>query len=197
MSLENRSRTVALLLTLIPGWGHVYWGREGQGLRLFTLAALATFILLNAALIYVGSWRSILLVAATLGVVLVVLWCWLDILRLTAGDRVHADIQVRQEALWEGTLAYLQNDLPAARARFEACVRRDPTDVEALFRLAVVTARSGDGRRARSLLRRTLRLDGDGIWEWEIGRELSRLEGRAAQDRQTAAAAPAAEGEQR
>jgi cytochrome c-type biogenesis protein CcmH/NrfG len=194
MSLEHRSRTVALLLTLIPGLGHVYWGREGQGLRLFTLAALAAFVLLNAALIYVGSWRSILLVAATLGVVLVVLWCWLDILRLTAGDRVHADIQVRQEALWEGTLAYLKNDLPAARARFEACVRRDPTDVEALFRLAVVTARSGDGRRARALLRRTLRLDRDGTWEWEVGRELARLDGGSARERPVVAAAQGEQG---
>lgn len=175
MSLLDRSRLVAALLTLVPGWGHVYWGREVRGMFFFTAFAVAGFAFLNGLFLYLGAGRSVLI--GTGGGVLLVatLWAWIDILLLTSPRRSQAYEGFRMKALQQGTLAYLQGDLAAAKAAFADCLRQDPADVEALFRLGVVTARAGEAREARALLRRASRLDLDEKWTWEIERELGRL----------------------
>ena len=44
-----------MLLSLVPGWGHVYWGREALGIGIFSAAALAGFGFLNTWLVYQGA----------------------------------------------------------------------------------------------------------------------------------------------
>ncbi|MBI4602257.1 MAG: hypothetical protein HY721_09885 [Planctomycetes bacterium] len=180
MSARTRSRALALALTLVPGWGHVYWGRERLGLGLFTAFAVAAFALFNAVVIYVGVWRSLFVLLSSLALCTSVLGAWVHMARLTSSGRLRVSEERRARSLREGTLAYLRGDLEAARAQFRSCIEDDPVDVEALFRLAVVCARSGDARQASLLFRRTLRLDVEEKWRWEIGRELERLRAQAA-----------------
>jgi tetratricopeptide (TPR) repeat protein len=88
---------------------------------------------------------------------------------------VRAEEEARDTNLRRGTVAYLKGDLEEAETLFRACVKADPLDVEALFRLGVVCARSGDVLHARTCLRRTLKHDAEAKWRWEAGRELEAL----------------------
>ncbi len=175
MSASARSRPVALVLSLVPGWGHVYWGREAPGLGLFTLFAVAGFALLNGLFIYIGNARSLVVALSSVLLLASIVGSWIDILRATNPGRLKALEAERDKALREGTVAYLRGDLKAAIDLFEGCVRRDPGDVEALFRLGAVCSRSGESRAAQVWLRRARKHDLDEKWAWEVERELERL----------------------
>ncbi|HVR72809.1 MAG TPA: tetratricopeptide repeat protein [Planctomycetota bacterium] len=177
MSAHPRSRTVALTLSLVPGWGHVYWGREAVGLGIFTIFAVAGFALLNGLFIYLGGWRSFWITVSTLALVLVGVGSWISILRLTSPRRVAEEGRLRERNLREGMLAFLHGRLEEARASFLACLRNDPLDIEALFRLGIVCSRLGAREEARAYLKRAVRHDIDEKWHWEAGRELERLRG--------------------
>jgi len=172
---HRRSPFVALALSIVPGWGHVYFGREVLGLAIFTLFAVALFVLLNGLYLYLGPWRTSLTVFAVALLSLVTLGCWIDIIRRTGRRQVRAEEEARQLNLRNGMVAYLRSDLDQAVGFFRACLRANPLDVEALFRLGVVLARSGDGRLARSCLRRVLKHDTERKWHWEVARELEKL----------------------
>jgi hypothetical protein len=192
MSSRPRSRALALFLSVVPGWGHVYWGKEALGLALFTAFAVAASGLLNGLFIYLGDGRGALIwVSASLlaAVHLGALW---DLLGRTSAGAVRTAAELRERSLRRGMIEYLRGDLAAAEASFEACAAADPTDVEALFRLGVVTSRAGHAAAARSWLRRALKWDLEDKWRWEIGRELERLKEEGA-----AAAARAATGPRR
>jgi tetratricopeptide (TPR) repeat protein len=176
MSSRPRLRFVALLLSLVPGWGHVYWGRERLGLTIFTAAAVAGFALLNGLFIFQGAGKSELTWTAGIIFALIFVATWLDLLARTSLSRVRREDESRERWLEEGTLAYLRNDLEEAVARFSCCLSLDPHDVEALFRLGVVAARRGDHRQARRWFAKTLRHDLEEKWQWEIQRELQRLQ---------------------
>ena len=175
MSAQDRSRCFAVLLSLVPGWGHVYLGREARGLVLFTVFAIGGFGLLNGLLLYIGWGRSFVLAASGFTALAVWVWACVDIIRLTSPVRRHAEEEDRLKALREGTVRYLRGDLEDAKRAFGRCLKKDPGDVEALFRLGILCARSGDSRGARTYLRRASKLDLDGKWVWEIQRELARL----------------------
>jgi tetratricopeptide (TPR) repeat protein len=171
----TRSRTLALCLSLIPGWGHVYLGREPLGLAIFTAAAAAGFGFLNGAFVYLGPWRALLTwgAAGVLGAIL--LATWVDVFRRTSRRRVESEASARERNLKEGVVAYLEGDLDRAAACFEESLDSDPLDVEALFRLGVVRSRAGKAREAMLCLRRTLKYDLEEKWRWEVERELARL----------------------
>jgi len=175
MTIRRRSRSLALTLSLVPGWGHVYFGRERLGLIIFTIFAVSGFALLNGLFFYLGSWRTFLIVSSSTFLVLVTIGSWVDILRTTSSRQVRVEEEARDTNLRRGTVAYIRGDLTEAETLFRACVRADPLDVEALFRLGVVCARSGDLLHAKTCLRRTLKHDGEAKWRWEAGRELEAL----------------------
>jgi tetratricopeptide (TPR) repeat protein len=166
---------VALILSLVPGWGHVYWGREFLGLSLFTVAAVLGFAFLNGLFIYQGPGRGLLVWSSglLLGVCEVVVWVELFVRTLPARQR--REEEERERLIAEGSIAYLRNDYERAVDLFRQCLRINPQDVDAMFRLGVVHARAGDGRQARRWLNSTLRHDVEERWSWEVGRELEQL----------------------
>ena len=175
MSTRPRSRLLALLLSVIPGWGHVYWGREISGLAAFTAFAAAGFAFLNGLFIYLGEGKGALIwVSASLAIGLLV-GAWVDLLRRTSPRWVKAEEEERQKNMRSGTVAYLRGDHETAGNCFASCVKADPSDVEALFRLGIVCARSGDLKRAKSSLRRVKRYDVEGKWGWEVEMELKQI----------------------
>ena len=175
MSAAGRSRILALALSLVPGWGHIYWGREALGLVLFTVFAVGGFALLNGAVIYIGRGQHALIASGAALIIGTAIGAWAHILLATSPRRVQASEERRQKALREGTVAYLRGDFKTACELFQGCVEDDPSDFEALFRLGVVCSRAGDVRRARSWLRRVRRHDLEDKWRWEVDRELRRL----------------------
>lgn len=177
-----------MVLTLVPGWGHVYWGRELLGLAIFTAFAVAGFSLLNGLFIYIGEGRGILIYGAACLHVGIAAWAWTDIFRRTSPSRVRREEEEREHNLREGMIAYLRGDFDEAQGLFLACSEADPVDPEALFRLGVVCSRAGKAREAVTWLRRTRKYDLEGKWNWEVEQELLRI--RRQGGREPPAAAP-------
>ena len=172
---RSRSRTVALLLGLMPGWGHIYWGREGLGVIFFTLFTPCFFSFVHSYFLYVGPYRDPWVQASVILLVLIYAGAWIELFVRTRPRRVLAEGEMRAAALKRGMLLYVQGDLEGAAQQFRQCLHLDPFDMEAQFRLGVVLARCGATRDARRWLRRARRYDGEAKWHWEIASELKRL----------------------
>lgn len=175
MSTRPRSRLFALVLSIVPGWGHIYWGRERVGLGLFTAFAVAFFGLLNGLFIYLGPGQQSLVYGSLFLIVGISIASWIDMFRRTAPERVRQEDALRDRHLRDGMVAYLRGDLAAAKSSFLACVRVDPLDVDALFGMGMACSRSGDFRGAAAWLRRVRRYDDEGKWAWEIRQEIRRI----------------------
>jgi tetratricopeptide (TPR) repeat protein len=178
MSSPHHSRGLAFLLSLVPGWGHVYLGRERVGLAIFSLTAASAFLLLNVVLIGRGGRTSLSWVA---GAAVVLFWAFgiADVWRRTSPARLKRIEERKSAFLRSGIIAYLRDDLAAAQADFRACLKLDSQEPEALLRLGVVLSRQGAIRSARSFLRRARALDLEEKWRWEIERELESLREKA------------------
>lgn len=172
MSSPHSSRTLALLLSLAPGWGHVYLGRERAGMALFTMAALCLFALVNLLLVYFGELRLLYLRLAGGGALFFWLTSVADVWRRTSPRRLRRLEREKEDLLRRGMIAYLRGQPDLAQEAFRASLRLDGDDVEALVRMGVVAARSGAVSLARRALRRARRVDLAGKWTWEIGKEL-------------------------
>ncbi len=170
-----QSRVVALLLALIPGWGHIYWSREVLGLSIFTVFAPCFFSLVYSYFLYVGPLRDQWVQASMTFLFLVYVGSWVELFLRTRPARVLAEAEMRADGLAGGMLLYVQGDLDGAARQFLRCLHLDPFDLEAQFRLGIVLARAGATREARRWLRRARKYDREEKWIWEIERELKRL----------------------
>lgn len=175
MSIRRRSRILALFLSLLPGWGQIYWGREKLGLTLFTVFAVCLFLLGNGFLVILGGWQELLVWIGATGAVLAYLVAVVDILLRSSPRRVAREAEARDRLFREGVVAYLASDLEASDRAFRGMLRIDPVDVEALFRLAVVHCRLGQERAGGAWLRKVRRFDMEGKWSWEVECEERRL----------------------
>ena len=165
-----------MLFSLVPGWGHVYWGREALGIGIFSAAALVGFGFLNAWLVYQGSGKTTMVWVFGVVFWLVMAANWIDIFLRTEPARVSEDDRRRKLCLERGTASYLQGDLAGALGEFRECLKIEPNCPEALFRIGVLAVRQDDFELARTSLRRALRYDIGEKWKWEIQREFTRLD---------------------
>lgn len=173
----RRSRVTALCAGILPGFGHIYWGRERLGLGLFTVYALCFFTLTYGYFFYVGAGQSGWIAVSFAFVLALHGGSWLELFLRTQPTRVRAEEERRARCLREGTLCYLKSDLESAEERFLSSLSVDPFDVEAQFRLAIVCSRAGRVHDARKWLRRADKHDLEGKWYWEIAMERRRLMG--------------------
>ena len=180
MSEQPRQRIPALLLSLVPGWGHVYWGRESAGIGIFSAAALVGFAFLNSSLVYQGAGKTTL--AWVFGVILGLVMAanWIDIFLRTDPERIAEDARRRRLCMQRGTAAYLQGDLAGALGEFRECLKIEPNCPESLFRLGVLSVQKDDLETARSSFRRALRYDLAGKWSWEIKQQFEHMDAHSA-----------------
>ncbi len=165
-----------MLFSLVPGWGHVCWGREALGIGIFSAAALVGFGFLNAWLVYQGSGKTTMVWVFGVIFCLVMVASWIDIFLRTEPARVSEDDRRRKLCLERGTASYLQGDLAGALGEFRECLKIEPNCPEALFRIGVLAVRQDDFELARTSLRRALRYDIGEKWKWDIQREFTRLD---------------------
>jgi tetratricopeptide (TPR) repeat protein len=162
-------------------------------LALFTVAAVMGFAWINGLFVYRGDGRAALAWGAGIALVLAIAGTWAELYWRTRPERVEEEEGIRKRLIREGTTAYLRQEDTVALESFRECLRLFPQDVEALFRLGVISSRIGDVRSARRWLRRTLRYDIHEKWRWEIENTLKALSGNrrnAAPSRDGAAASP-------
>jgi len=175
MSSPYHSRVFAVLLALVPGWGHVYLGRDFIGLTLFSLSALLGFLVFNAYLMMGGEYRMVVIRCGLALHLMVSLFSLLDVWRRTSPRRLNRIEEKMAGLLRDGMISYLRDELGEAENAFRTCLKLDNQEVEALVRLGVVLARKGFHRPARRILRRARSLDLEEKWNWEIERELQAL----------------------
>ncbi len=183
-----------MVLALIPGWGHIYLGKEFQGLVLFTLTAASGFAWLNSLWIYLGAHQPAVFFTAGFFTMAFCLYSLVSVFRATAPWRLERLERQRNQLLWEGMLGFLRSEYQAAEEKFIEGARLDPLDPEPLWRAGIVAARSGSPNAARRLLLKARRLDLEGKWRWEIEQELVGLEKeriKAGSSRPGAPASPA------
>ena len=182
---------VALLLSLVSGFGHLYLDHYLLGAALFAVFVTALngvflgFTLQSLEHPQWVQWTSI--------VVGVVTWvgafwhCWL----LSYGTDRLAIAREKEHLLRDGLLAYLRDELEQALSLLERAVELDIDweDPDPLFHLGVVTsrmaerrARRGDSmgaridrRRAQWAFRTCLQRDPTRKWAEEIQTELKRM----------------------
>lgn len=164
-------------MACVPGWGHVYWGRERLGLAIFTVAALIGFAWVNGAFIYRGAGRGALVWGAGSLLVIVSVGAWLEMFWRTRPERLEKEKAERSKLIRDGTAAYLRDEFGTALESFRRILKLFPQDIEALFRLGVISIRSGDVRAGRKWLRQTIKFDLEDKWRWEIERVLKRSRG--------------------
>src|SRR5262245_2665328 len=186
----RHSRVLALVLSLVPGWGHVYLARERLGLLLFTSAAVSVFVWIDLQLLYQGSHRP--LFAGSVAVAGGLLWFanLADVWRRTSPARLKRIGEEKARLLRLGMMSYLRNELEPAEKAFRECLSLDHQEVEVLWRLGVVLARRGQARAARRWFARARAFDFEDKWKWEIARELERLHDRVRPVEQVERGAP-------
>ena len=182
-----------MLFSLVPGWGHVYWGREALGIGIFSAAALVGFGFLNVWLVYQGSGKTTMVWVFGVIFCLVMVASWIDIFLRTEPARVSEDDRRRKLCLERGTASYLQGDLAGALGEFRECLKIEPNCPEALFRIGVLAVRQDDFELARTSLRRALRYDIGEKWKWEIQQEFTRLDAGISEREKTSFAKEAGE----
>jgi len=173
--MARRSRPFALFLSLVPGWGQIYWGRERLGLTFFTGFALAVFVLVNALWIAVGDWPVFGAPLATGLAALLWVVSFVDMTLRSAPGRVAAEARERDRLFRLGAVAYLTNDLDGATAAFRGMLKLDPKDLDAYFRLACCCRGRGDLRSATAWLRRVKRCDVEDFWSWQVEAEMGAI----------------------
>lgn len=142
---------------------------------IFTGCAILGFALLNACFVYEGEGRAVLLWTSGGLFGVAFLASWLDMWLRSSPGRLERERETRERLLHDGMVAYVRSDLDGARLLFRECLRIDPLDVEALFRLGASCARAGDRQAAERWLAKLLRHDLEEKWSWEAHRELAWL----------------------
>jgi hypothetical protein len=169
------SRPLAVALSILPGWGHLYLGRELQGLLVFTFSSMTGFLLVNAWLLHLGTFRQAVTTISSLLFLTGCVYSVVDIWRLTSPRRVERMRRLCDVLLWEGMMNYVRHEDLAAEEKFLQCWRLDRLDVEPIVRAGVVAARRQAFEEARRLLGRARRLDSELKWRAEIDRELEMI----------------------
>jgi hypothetical protein len=178
MSSPRPSRLLALVLSLVPGFGHVYLGRERAGLALFTLAAVGGFLVFNAFLVLESPHRLDVARASAAATAALWLGAIAHVVYLTSPRRQRRVEEEKVNLLKSGMIFFLRDEMEAAETAFRTCLKLDRGDVEALVRLGVLYARRGQAGPARRTLRRARSVDVEGKWSWEVERELQDLRGK-------------------
>ena len=165
----------ALLLSLIPGWGHIWVNRPTRGLLLFVPTVALLNICLMGMLEPVTSpmapWvQPALALAAALYT-----FSFLDTVRITIWLQSRRVMKRRSRLLWKAQVHYLKGEHGQAIESVKRMLRIHPYDVTALMYSGLIRSASSDHRGARAAWNKAKLHDDDKIWTADIDRLLMSL----------------------
>ncbi|MBI3270849.1 MAG: tetratricopeptide repeat protein [Planctomycetes bacterium] len=171
-------KVFAVLLSVLPGLGHILLGRCRRGLVLFTVFAVLVNFWVVAPVLWQGGPPPVERPGLFAAAALVWLYSMLDAMRLVYW-RERAGVVTRKKHLFlEALAAYVRNDLEGARRRLKRVLRLDRDDPTAHFYLGMVYQGEGKRWRARRCYKRSLALDETKKWRWEISTALEEMKAR-------------------
>jgi hypothetical protein len=175
--ISKRYRVAAL--SLWPGLPQIWTGQVAFGLTLAAFFAVLLNLAVVSQWVYVqwidASSRQVLWVVTCLTyagmAAWTVVWAW-----KFHPDRFHDEIEVlyRQSAD-----SYFQGRWSEARDRLERLIVLDPSDTEALLRLARLLLRTNEPDIARRVLDQCRDTPGARKWAWEIDQVAASLAGKS------------------
>lgn len=167
-----RPAYLALLLSLVPGLGHLILARSRRGLLLF-LAGSGGW---NLALVSyagpvppLGDWTF--RTGVIIGVA-VTAFAVIDLFRIGVYARWTRVRHRRREFLRQGIRCYLRQDFPAARGYLDRLLDLDSGDATARLYLASLERRAGRMDRALRHARKALRANPRNRFHPELEREI-------------------------
>ena len=170
---------VPVILSLVPGWGHIWLRRFGRGLLVFTVFVVAANIALMQSLAKTpthASWiRPALAVAAAVFVFGIA-----DVLRITLRRHVSGTEPRRRKLLTRALGHYVRDENGQAEEVLAKLVRLDTGRPAPWYYLGCVRAERGRLRAAKRAFRTARRVDRRGEWTDEIRLALQRFEPREA-----------------
>ena len=157
----KKLKITPLALSLVPGMGHLWEGRDLKGLVIFAVFAVGFAGILEGTLLWSGPGKAEIAAVSSVVVLAALVYSVADIVRLTYAPWREKNQLRRSEHLRQGILSFLRCDYETAEREFLANVRLEPGDPESLFRLAVICRLRGELSRARRYLRALRRTDLD------------------------------------
>jgi len=168
------NKTVALTATIFPGLGHIMRGQNIKGLTLAICFTVALCGLRGGRFLYGGGRETGTFVLLCL-VAMLILWvlAFVDIIKsMYFVDEVA--IRSEKDRLYRQAMQFsLSGDLRAAAHSFEAMLKLDKYDQDALFQLGTTLMQLGETARGRRLLKGSLDAANDEKWRWEITEKLT------------------------
>jgi len=170
-------RWKALVLAVIPGFGHFYLGRQWRGLFVFGLFALAANGMYLAIEMGQGFGDVGEEVFALCRGAAVAVWAYsvLHVAHVVRRFETRAVIERKDYHFKRGLVQCLAGSFGSAESEFRAVLKLDPADADARFHLGMTCAALGRSRDAAKAFRRCLADDPGAKWTWEVKGQLDKL----------------------
>ena len=169
---------VPLVLSIIPGWGHIWLRRYNRGLAIFLLF----FAIVNLELMVFlrgeeADFEATFKYASAAAVGLFV-FTIVDVFRITVWLRSNKVLEKRRTSYRRALTHYLRSEYGQARELALRMTRSDPLDVAALFVLGMIQREAGEKKKAIRTFRRALRSPTSEYWNADVQRELKNTKAR-------------------
>ena len=170
-----RALLIPLILSLVPGWGHIWVHRATRGLLIFVcFFGLANYALM--ALLLADAAEPPILARPALALAAgVLVFSYIDILRLTLWNRNKRLLARCDGYLRRAIIHYLRDEYGQAEELLLKVLRRRPFDVPALSYLAAVQRGRGAEKKAQESFKRALAAARGGRWEASLRAEIKRV----------------------
>ncbi len=170
-----------LLLTVVPGLGHIYAGRQWRGLLLFALFAIAINGYVAGTEMTRSEDRTVrergrqVRVACTVGAIGVWIFALVDIARLSKQFESKPRRERKDYHFKRGLHHYLAGTYESARGEFLTVLKLDSMDADARYYLGMTHQALGNKRRAVRAFKRCLAADTEKKWNWEAKAQLKKV----------------------
>ena len=168
-------RWKALILAVIPGFGHLYVGRHWRGLLVFAVFALAVNGMYVADVMDSSGFSLHAFSLCRGAAVAMVAYSLLHVAYLSKRFERQSVTERKDYHFKRGLAEYLAGAFDVAKTEFDAVLKLDPMDVDARFHLAMTEKALGRRREAVRAFKRCLADDLDSKWKWEIETQLKAL----------------------
>lgn len=164
-------KTVALLLSIIPGLSQLYRGRLYLGAILFVLFLFASNGAAALLLFFQNVSTGFSLKLFFLMGGMVWLFNMAETLRRTVFWNEEKRRAIREDLFRKGVRLYLEGLFQEACQAFSSCLRLDPKNPDILIYLGMVKRNQGDFSSAKRFLNRCRKRDIAGKWSQEVDEE--------------------------
>jgi len=164
-----------LILSVIPGFGHLYLGRHWRGLVVFAVFALAANGMYFAHEMAPDETGVYVFSLCRGAAVAMIAYSLLHVAYLSRRFERKPLAERKDYHFKRGQLQYVGGAFDEAASEFLTVLKLDPMDVDARFHLAMSYRALGRRRDAEKTFKRCLADDLDGKWRWEIKVELKAL----------------------